>query len=63
MCESDEGREDRVNPLEWKVWNHKEGEVREKLIKTMLIPIICFILKWNYHKDLFAFQGKDLWIR
>lgn len=24
-----------------------------KLIKTMLIPIICFILEWNYHKDLF----------
>lgn len=26
-----------------------------KLIKTMLIPIICFILERNYHKDLLFF--------
>jgi hypothetical protein len=38
------------------VWNLCEGrkwmssEWEEKLIKTMLMPIICFILTWNYHK-------------
>lgn len=41
-------------------WNEK-CEIKQnsdpgvKTNKTMLIPIICFILKRNYHKDLFSF--------
>jgi hypothetical protein len=51
-----EGKGTRQIPWNEKCEITKTGEAREKLIKTMLIPIICFILKLNYHKDLFVFE-------